>query len=69
MVFRVPANAYGWGGVVFVVGDDEETVRRRIDAVPGLAPLVAKWQFEPGRRNAQVVRFRMSVPIVFKLNE
>ena len=30
---------------------------------------VAKWQFEPGRRNGQVVRFRMSVPIVFKLNE
>lgn len=30
---------------------------------------VAKWVFEPGRRNNEVVRFRMSVPIVFKLND
>jgi protein TonB len=30
---------------------------------------VAKWKFEPGRRDARVVRFRMSVPLVFNLNE
>jgi protein TonB len=29
---------------------------------------VAKWRFEPGRRDSQIVRFRMSVPVVFHLN-
>ncbi len=44
IVFRVPGNGYGWGGVLFVMGDDEATVRSRIAANPGLAELVAKWQ-------------------------
>jgi protein TonB len=26
---------------------------------------VARWRFEPGRRNGRVVRFRMAVPVVF----
>lgn len=30
---------------------------------------VAKWRFEPGRRNGKIVRFRMAVPVVFNLNE
>jgi periplasmic protein TonB len=30
---------------------------------------VAKWQFEPGRRDGKIVRFRMSAPVVFSLNE
>jgi protein TonB len=30
---------------------------------------VAKWIFEPGKRGGKSVRFRMSVPIVFKLSE
>jgi periplasmic protein TonB len=30
---------------------------------------VAKWQFEPGRRGGRIVRFRMTVPVVFNLNE
>jgi protein TonB len=30
---------------------------------------VAKWKFEPGRRDGRTVRFRMSVPVVFKLGE
>lgn len=30
---------------------------------------VAKWRFEPGRRDGRIVRFRMSVPVVFNLNE
>jgi periplasmic protein TonB len=30
---------------------------------------VAKWRFEPGKHNGMVVRFRMSVPIQFSLNE
>jgi len=42
--FRVPLNGYGWGGVLFVVGPDEATVRHRIADWPGLAALVAEWQ-------------------------
>jgi protein TonB len=30
---------------------------------------VAKWKFEPGRRDARVVAFRMAVPVVFNLHE
>jgi SAM-dependent methyltransferase len=44
VAFRVPLNGYGWGGVVFVVGPDEATVRERIAAQPGLSALVAEWQ-------------------------
>ena len=29
---------------------------------------VSKWRFEPGRKNGQVVRFRMAVPVAFALN-
>jgi hypothetical protein len=41
---RVPGNGYGWGGVLFVMGDSEEVVRQRIAANPGLPELIAKWQ-------------------------
>jgi protein TonB len=30
---------------------------------------VSKWQFEPGRRNGKVVKFRMTVPVMFSLDE
>lgn len=30
---------------------------------------VAKWQFEAGRRNGRIVRFKMAVPVVFNLND
>ncbi|MCF7686692.1 MAG: energy transducer TonB [Cephaloticoccus sp.] len=30
---------------------------------------VGKWRFEPGRRQGRVVRFAMTVPIVFHLNQ
>ena len=30
---------------------------------------VTKWQFEPGRRNGKTVKFRMTVPVMFNLNE
>jgi periplasmic protein TonB len=30
---------------------------------------VAKWQFEPGKRNGRIVKFRMTVPVLFNLNE
>src|SRR5262249_50207810 len=40
---RVPFSSYGWGGVVFVVGD-LEAVRRQIDADPRLKAAIGKWQ-------------------------
>ncbi len=30
---------------------------------------VAKWRFEPGKRDGQIVAFRMSVPVIFSLND
>ncbi|MBL9201938.1 MAG: TonB family protein [Opitutaceae bacterium] len=30
---------------------------------------VAKWRFEPGKRHGVVVPFRMTVPVIFSLNE
>lgn len=30
---------------------------------------VAKWKFEPGRRDGRIVRFKMAVPVVFNLND
>lgn len=30
---------------------------------------VSKWRFEPGKRDGRIVRFRMSVPLVFRLGE
>ncbi|HEX2853015.1 MAG TPA: energy transducer TonB [Opitutaceae bacterium] len=30
---------------------------------------VSKWRFEPGKREGRIVRFRMSVPVVFRLGE
>jgi periplasmic protein TonB len=29
--------------------------------------VIVRWRFEPGRRDGRVVRFRMAVPVVFKL--
>jgi spermidine synthase len=43
LVFRVPHNSYGWGGVVFVSGD-LAAARRQIDADPRLAALVEQWK-------------------------
>jgi spermidine synthase len=44
VIFRVPYNAYGWGGLIFVVGDSREAVDTRIAADTKLAELVKKWQ-------------------------
>ena len=30
---------------------------------------VAKWRFEPGRKDGRVVRFRMAVPVAFAVNQ
>ena len=64
----------GGGGVEFVVDEtgkvlDPHVVRSNdpIFETPTLRA-VSKWRFEPGRRNGQVVRFRMAVPVAFALN-
>ena len=44
VVFRVPNNAYGWGGLLFVVGDSRAVVEAHIAADPTLAALVKEWQ-------------------------
>ena len=46
VVFRVPPNAYGWGGLLFVAGDSREAVEARVAADPRLAELVKEWQAE-----------------------
>jgi hypothetical protein len=46
LAFRIPANAYGWGGVLFVADDDDKTVRDRLAADPTLARLITEWQAE-----------------------
>ena len=58
VVFRVPKNGYGWGGLVFVTGESESAVNDRIAANPELAQLIANWQKEnptdiPVKRNWQ----------------
>ncbi len=41
--FRVPRNAYGWGGAMFVTGD-LDTVHRQIAANDQLAGLIRQWK-------------------------
>lgn len=43
MVFRVPLNGHGWGGVFFVAGDIA-AAERQIAADPKLGALVAGWK-------------------------
>ena len=42
LCFRVPANGYGWGGVLFVTGD-EEAVNKQLASDPKLAELMKEW--------------------------
>lgn len=57
--------------VIFVVGRDgrveEPTAQTSTDPAFERAALeaVARWRFEPGKRNGEPVRFRMRVPITF----
>jgi periplasmic protein TonB len=61
--------------VEFMVNEEGRVVAPRV--VTSTSPVfedptlraVAKWVFEPGKRNGRVVRFRMSVPVVFSLND
>lgn len=43
LCFRITLNGYGWGGVVFVVGD-LKAVQARIDANDKLKTLIKNWQ-------------------------
>ncbi len=45
LAFRIPANGYGWGGVVFVTGD-EQAVNGRLAADPKLNEFLTEWQKE-----------------------
>lgn len=43
LAFRVPDSGYGWGGVLFVTGD-ERAVSGQLAADPRLAELIGEWQ-------------------------
>jgi hypothetical protein len=45
IVFQADANAYGWGGAIFVAGD-VETAKSRINGNERFARLVAQWRSE-----------------------
>ncbi len=54
LAFRIPANAYGWGGVVFVTGD-EQAVNGRLAADPQLNEFLTEWAKEmPAPQTAEV---------------
>ena len=43
ITFRIPSGATGWGGVMFVVGD-QQTIDSRIAADQALSDKIAQWQ-------------------------
>ncbi len=45
LVFRVPPNGYGWGGVVFVAGNPDG-VAKQLGEKPELDRLIRSWQAE-----------------------
>jgi protein TonB len=69
------AGVSGEVQVEFIVDErgrvSEQRVVRSSDRIFEEATLraVARWQFEPGRRHGKIVRFRMTVPVLFNLNE
>lgn len=76
--YPYPAKREGLSGNVvvdFVVDESGSVLEPRI--VSSSNPVfeeaslraVAKWKFEPGKRNGRIVRFRMTVPLVFTLHE
>jgi spermidine synthase len=42
--FYIPTTTYGWGGVMFVIAEDQDKVKAQIAANPRLAAQVARWQ-------------------------
>lgn len=77
-MFPFQAKREGISGEVFVdftVNEQGKVVEPRVVKSshsmfdePTLRAL-AKWQFEPGKRDGKIVRFRMTVPVRFNLNE
>ena len=43
LVFRMPSNASGWGGVMFVTGD-QDVIQSSLDHNPQLSAAIATWQ-------------------------
>ena len=77
-VYPPPARQAGMSGDVlvdFVVDESGRVIDPRVvrssNAIFEEATLraVSKWRFEPGRRDGKIVKFRMSVSIVFNLND
>ncbi len=42
--FLIPQTGYGWGGVMFVIAENQEQVNKQIAAHPKLAAQIAKWK-------------------------
>jgi protein TonB len=61
--------------VEFLVNERGEVVQPRVVSSSATVfeeptlRAVARWKFEPGRKDGRTVRFRMSVPVRFNLNE
>jgi len=77
-IYPIEAKKAGMSGrvdVEFLVDETGRIVEPRVlsstDRIFEEATLraVAKWQFEPGRRAGRIVRFKMSVPVIFTLND
>ncbi|MBS0663516.1 MAG: energy transducer TonB [Verrucomicrobia bacterium] len=77
-VYPYEARKDGRGGEVIVAFTVDEqgrvvnpvVVRSTDPAFEGpTLRAVARWRFEPGRKNGRVVRFRLAVPVQFALNE
>ncbi|QEL13666.1 spermine/spermidine synthase domain-containing protein [Limnoglobus roseus] len=51
MTFRVPTNGFGWGGVMFVAGD-QEAAKAQVAADPRFTTLMAAWQADMPARSA-----------------
>ncbi len=77
-VYPFEAKRSGLGGEVvveFLVNERGDVVNPRVvrsSATVFEEPTlraVARWKFEPGRKDGRTVRFRMSVPVRFNLNE
>jgi periplasmic protein TonB len=76
--YPAPARSEGRSGdvtVEFIVDEQGRVLEPRVvnstDSIFDTAAVqaVAKWRFEPGTVHGRVVRFRMAVPLVFRLND
>jgi spermidine synthase len=56
--FRIPPTPYGWGGVMFVAAEDQESVRRQIEGNSRLSGQVTRW------KDAYTITPAADVPII-----